>query len=185
MDLQALELSFLLHLQELHTPVLDGIMTVITHLGDGGVLFIAMGVLMLFFSRTRKVGLAVLLSLLGGFLVGNLLLKNLVGRDRPCWLMPEVLIIRFRRGTRWRPLRRRFPFFYTIKNGGLLRRFWRRSSRFPGSTISSIFPRTCWRRFFWRRSSRFWCTNGLKRAEYVIYLTGRKNNILCRVDVRA
>ena len=81
MDLQALELSFLLHLQELHTPVLDGIMTVITHLGDGGVLFIAMGVLMLFFSRTRKVGLAVLLSLLGGFLVGNLLLKNLVGRD--------------------------------------------------------------------------------------------------------
>lgn len=76
MDLQALELSFLLHLQELHTPVLDGIMTVITHLGDGGVLFIAMGVLMLFFSRTRKVGLAVLLSLLGGFLVGNLLLKE-------------------------------------------------------------------------------------------------------------
>lgn len=93
MDLQALELSFLLHLQELHTPVLDGIMTVITHLGDGGVLFIAMGVLMLFFSRTRKVGLAVLLSLLGGFLVGNLLLKNLVGRDRPCWLMPEVLLL--------------------------------------------------------------------------------------------
>ena len=46
MDLQALELSFLLHLQELHTPVLDGIMTVITHLGDGGVLFIAMGVLL-------------------------------------------------------------------------------------------------------------------------------------------
>ena len=93
MDLQALELSFLLHLQELHTPVLDGIMTVITHLGDGGVLFIAMGVLMLFFSRTRKVGLAVLLSLLGGFLVGNLLLKNLAARERPCWLMPEVLLL--------------------------------------------------------------------------------------------
>ena len=32
MDLQALELSFLLHLQELHTPVLDGIMTVILSL---------------------------------------------------------------------------------------------------------------------------------------------------------
>ena len=56
MDLQALELSFLLHLQELHTPVLDGIMTVITHLGDGGVLFIAMGVLMLFFLGPERWG---------------------------------------------------------------------------------------------------------------------------------
>lgn len=93
MGIQELELQFLLWLQEIHTPFLDRVMTFITHLGDGGVLFMAAGAAMLFFPRTRKMGLAVLLSLLAGFLAGNLLLKNIIARDRPCWLMPEVALL--------------------------------------------------------------------------------------------
>ncbi|NLL77504.1 MAG: phosphatase PAP2 family protein [Clostridiales bacterium] len=39
-----------------------------------------------------------LLSLLAAFLLGNIMLKNLVERSRPCWIYPEVgLLIRIPR----------------------------------------------------------------------------------------
>ena len=37
--------------------------------------------------------MAVLISLAVGFLLGNLLIKNLVMRDRPCWLDPGIALL--------------------------------------------------------------------------------------------
>lgn len=84
------ESSILMALQEMHTPALDFFFVHITMLGDGGILWIALGTLLLCTKKYRKQGILLLLCLLGSFLLGNVLLKNLVQRQRPCWLYPEV-----------------------------------------------------------------------------------------------
>lgn len=78
-------------IQEMRTPFLDFLMPVITYLGSGGTVWIVTAVIMLFFRKTRKAGIAVLLSLLIGLLMSTVLLKGLVGRIRP-FNMPEGLL---------------------------------------------------------------------------------------------
>ncbi len=64
-------------------PFLDALMPLITHLGDAGVLWIALALIFLCIPRYRKTGLSMALSLLMGLLVCNILLKPLVARPRP------------------------------------------------------------------------------------------------------
>lgn len=61
----------------------DGFMTFITHLGDAGIFWIAIAVIMLCFRRTRKIGCVMGLALLSGVIIGNLTLKPLIARVRP------------------------------------------------------------------------------------------------------
>lgn len=88
-----MEFSFLYWLQELRNPFLDSLMPAVTFLGNGGWFWIILGVILLAGKRTRKTGLAVLLSLLAGLIIGNLFLKNLVARSRPCWIDPSVPLL--------------------------------------------------------------------------------------------
>lgn len=62
---------------------LDAVMPIITMFGDGGIFWIALAAILLISRKTRKVGITMGLSLLLGFLVGNVILKNIVGRIRP------------------------------------------------------------------------------------------------------
>ena len=55
----------------------------ITHLGDKGLFFIALGIVFLLFARTRKGGASMLIALLFGLLFTNLFLKIVVARPRP------------------------------------------------------------------------------------------------------
>lgn len=87
------EFSILYALQELHNPVLDGIMLFITSLGDDGWLWLAIGVICLFFKKHRKMGVQLLLSMLCTFILGNLILKNLVARPRPCDIDATVTLL--------------------------------------------------------------------------------------------
>lgn len=64
-------------------PFLDAVMPVITHLGDGGIFWIALALILLWVPKTRKTGAAMALSLLFGLFICNLGLKPLVGRIRP------------------------------------------------------------------------------------------------------
>lgn len=64
-------------------PLLDAVMPVVTALGNGGILFIACAVAMLFLKKWRKTGLMVGVALILGLLVCNVTLKPLVGRIRP------------------------------------------------------------------------------------------------------
>lgn len=81
----------LLWIQEfLRCTVLNGLFQVYTKLGDAGMLWIAVSLLMLCFRKTRKAGLASLLAMLLGLLCTNVALKHLVGRTRP-WLVVEGL----------------------------------------------------------------------------------------------
>ena len=65
---------------------LDFIMPKITLLGNGGAIWIASAVIMLFFRKSRKTGIMLGSGLCSGVLIGNILLKNLVARGRPCWI---------------------------------------------------------------------------------------------------
>lgn len=72
---------------------LDAVMPIITMFGDGGIFWIAIAVILLFSKKTRKTGLTMGLSLLFGFLVGNMFLKNVVGRIRPYDLNPDFPLL--------------------------------------------------------------------------------------------
>ena len=93
MALLELGFSILYFIQGLHTPFLDRFMTAVTSLGDKGWFFIVLGIILFCFKRTRKMGAAVLLSLAAGGLIGNVVLKNLVMRDRPCWIDESVRLL--------------------------------------------------------------------------------------------
>ena len=55
----------------------------VTTLGNSGLVFIIAAIIMLLFVKTRKAGAISLIALLFGFLLTNLLLKNVVARLRP------------------------------------------------------------------------------------------------------
>ena len=68
-------------------------MVFITSLGDHGWFWLLMGVLLFSFPRTRLLGGCMLISIAAGFLLGNVLLKNMAARQRPCWLDPSVELL--------------------------------------------------------------------------------------------
>jgi len=62
---------------------LTPVMKFITSLGNSGIIWIALTVIMLLIKRTRPVGVMMMFALLGALLVDNIILKNLVARTRP------------------------------------------------------------------------------------------------------
>ncbi len=87
------EFDILYFLQSLHTPWLDVFMKEITSLGDHGIFWILTGAVLLCFKKTRIIGFCVILSLAAGFLVGNTFLKNVIARERPCWIDSSVPLL--------------------------------------------------------------------------------------------
>ena len=80
----SIDAAILLFIQEhIRCAFLDAILVFITHLGDGGAIWIAAGVIMLIPKKTRKAGVFVLLGLLGSLLINNTILKNMFDRTRP------------------------------------------------------------------------------------------------------
>jgi undecaprenyl-diphosphatase len=70
---------------------LDGIMKTASFLGNGGLLWIVLAVILLFFSRTRRGALDMALCLAVPWLLTEELIKNLVCRPRP-YLALEGLV---------------------------------------------------------------------------------------------
>ena len=77
----------------LMNPFTDKLFTFITHLGDGGWLWIILAVGMLVFPRTRRCGIAVAIALLCAEFIGNEFLKHLIARPRPFLL--DILLRRW------------------------------------------------------------------------------------------
>ena len=69
--------------ENLWCPFLDALMPVVTVLGDAGIFWIALAVVLLFFKKTRRVGLGMGIALLMGLVICNLALKPLCQRPRP------------------------------------------------------------------------------------------------------
>lgn len=71
--------------------LLDPFMERYTQLGNTGMLFIVLGIVLLFFKQTRKAGASALCAMLIGLVVVNLTIKPLVARARP-WLTIENFV---------------------------------------------------------------------------------------------
>lgn len=88
------ELVLLDGLQELcGNRVFDFLMPLITFFGDAGWIWIAIGVFLFCFRKHRRAGVTMLLGLLCSLLIGNLLLKLSVARERPCWINDAVTLL--------------------------------------------------------------------------------------------
>lgn len=78
-----MELSFLYSIPR--TDFLDTFFLAVTNIaGSYGQLWLAVGILLLFFKKTRSTGIAVIISYIGVYVFGQFILKNLVNRPRPC-----------------------------------------------------------------------------------------------------
>lgn len=78
-----MELKILDWMQGLHTPILDHIMCFITKLGNAGMIWVILAVVLLLISKTRKTGMIVAAALILDLIICNGILKNLVARVRP------------------------------------------------------------------------------------------------------
>lgn len=77
----------------LRCEFMDSAMKIVTHLGDKGFIWIAAGLVLLFFAKYRKDGIVLWIGLLVGLLVFNVLLKNIFMRDRPCWIDTDFVLL--------------------------------------------------------------------------------------------
>jgi undecaprenyl-diphosphatase len=80
-----------------HTGWLDVLMPAVSWLGNKGAIWILLAMVILLFSKGEKAtGAQMILALLFSLLLCNLLLKNLVGRIRPCDLkgLADLLVAR-------------------------------------------------------------------------------------------
>ena len=78
--------------QSIQSPVLTTIMKIITTLGDDGIFFILLGIILLVTKKFRKMGIAILLSLLVMEVGNNLILKELFARPRPFYIFsPDTI----------------------------------------------------------------------------------------------
>lgn len=88
-----MELRFLDFLQTIHTPLLDKILAFITSLGNAGIIWIVLVVVLLILPKTRKTGIIVAAALLVDLILCNLILKNLVARVRPYDVNTAIAIL--------------------------------------------------------------------------------------------
>ena len=87
-----IDLGIMMFVQEnLRSEIGNAIMKFITHLGDGGWLWIVIGVILLLFKKTRLAGFSVLISLAINALFTNVTLKDLIARPRPFHVSDQIL----------------------------------------------------------------------------------------------
>lgn len=80
------DLSVFEWVQSIQSGILNTIMVVITTLGDEGIFFITMGLVLMFTKKYRKAGVAMLVALLVMEVGNNLILKELIARPRPFYV---------------------------------------------------------------------------------------------------
>ena len=87
-------MSVLYAIQNIHCGFLDGFFLLLTKVtGNYGQIWVVLGALLCVFRKTRKSGIAVLLSYALVFAVGQYVLKDLIARPRPCHIDETVALL--------------------------------------------------------------------------------------------
>ena len=93
-QLAALDANILLFIQDnIRNPVLTAIMRPITHLGDKGIFWIILTLILLAFRKTRKAGICSMFALLFMVVLNNGIIKHLVDRIRPYEVIQSLEIL--------------------------------------------------------------------------------------------
>lgn len=78
-----IELQILNLIQGIRTPFLDTFMSAVTRLGDAGIIWIVLTILLLIIPKTRKTGVVLAVALIIDLILCNVVVKPLVARIRP------------------------------------------------------------------------------------------------------
>jgi len=93
-DLQSIDESILLWVQDnLRSDKITPYIKTLTRLGDYGLLWIGFSLLLMFNKDTRKAGRLSLISICVCFMLNNMVIKNIVDRDRPYEVLNELKIL--------------------------------------------------------------------------------------------
>lgn len=88
-----MEISILDWIQSMRTPIGDVVIPLITKLGDAGMIWILLSVVLLFNPRTRKSGAILAVALCVDVVLCNGILKNLFRRIRPCDVNTSIQLL--------------------------------------------------------------------------------------------
>lgn len=88
-----IEIQILDWIQNLHSPVADVLMSVITSLGNAGAAWILLAVVLLMIPKTRKTGAVLAAALILDVILCNGIIKNAVARMRPYDRNPVVELL--------------------------------------------------------------------------------------------
>ena len=82
--IQNFDTSALLYIQDyLRSPILSAVMVFFSTIGNVGILWIALGLVLLIPKRTRRGGFDLLICLAAAYIVNDLIIKEIVARVRP------------------------------------------------------------------------------------------------------
>lgn len=88
-----MEIKILDLIQRLRTPFIDSVMCFITSLGNAGMIWIFLTVVLLLIPRTRKSGAILMTALIFDLVLCNGILKNVFARVRPCDVNTAVQLL--------------------------------------------------------------------------------------------
>lgn len=88
----AFDYGILVWFQSIQSELLTQIFKGITTIGEGGIIWIVVALILVVCKQTRKIGVTILLALLFSLIIGNLTLKPLIARPRPSWRNPDVIL---------------------------------------------------------------------------------------------
>ena len=88
-----MEINILNWIQSMRTPIGDAAVPFITKLGDAGMIWILLSVVLLLIPRTRKSGVVLAAALCVDVVLCNGMLKNLFRRIRPCDVNTSIQLL--------------------------------------------------------------------------------------------
>ena len=87
-----MELQILHAIQGIHQEWLTEILRFFTTIGESGLVWIVISIILACIPKTRKCGLTMMIAMAITYLVGNLFLKNVIARPRPCAVDTSVTL---------------------------------------------------------------------------------------------
>lgn len=88
-----MELDILHVIQGWHSAPFDMIMILLSTLGNFGLIWIALSLVLLIYPKTRLMSLTIMGAMALSYILGNLVMKNLVARARPCMVDTSVTLL--------------------------------------------------------------------------------------------
>lgn len=88
-----MEIQILHMIQGWHTDWLDTLMIMLSAIGESGICWIVLSIVLALIPRTRSCGLTMMAAMAMTFLLGNVFLKNVIARPRPCAVDTSVTLL--------------------------------------------------------------------------------------------
>lgn len=77
----------------LHSPIMDKFMIIMTSIGNGGLIWILISLILIITPKYRKVGIMTICALILTTIIGEGILKHLIRRPRPFISLPDIKLL--------------------------------------------------------------------------------------------